>query len=415
MMFDQLFKQPCALSRQRNAPLASERASFLAQRAEDGAAPGTLVRLARELLVIVQELDLANNNVITPLAIEAAADRWARQQKRRHRAQTARWSRIFFQQTATHWLRFLGRLFVPEPEPKPFASLVEHFANDLQHERGLASATIANYQWHIERFLTWFSTQQRIFAEVSVADTDAFLACQGAHWCRVSIATSAKALRAFFRYAEAQQWCRAGIAAAIESPRLFRDETLPAGPAWEDVQQIIPPSDTTQPRAIRDRAILLLFVVYGLRSGEVAKLRLEDIDWALEQLTVTRTKQHRAQIYPLIHEVGSAIVRYLQEVRPHCGRREVFLTLKAPFRPLSAGGLYHVTRSRFDHLGIQTPRRGPHALRHACACHLLAEGLSLDAISDHLGHRSLTSTRHYAKVDLAGLREVARFDLGGLL
>jgi len=113
--------------------------------------------------------------------------------------------------------------------------------------------------------------------------------------------------------------------------------------------------------------------------------------------------------------VGSAIVRYLQEVRPHCGRREVFLTLKAPFRPLSAGGLYHVTRSRFDHLGIQTPRRGPHALRHACACHLLAEGLSLDAISDHLGHRSLTSTRHYAKVDLAGLREVARFDLGGLL
>lgn len=268
---------------------------------------------------------------------------------------------------------------------------------------------------HIERFLTWFSTQQRIFAEVSVADTDAFLACQGAHWCRVSIATSAKALRAFFRYAEAQQWCRAGIAAAIESPRLFRDETLPAGPAWEDVQQIIPPSDTTQPRAIRDRAILLLFVVYGLRSGEVAKLRLEDIDWALEQLTVTRTKQHRAQIYPLTHEVGSAIVRYLQEVRPHCGHREVFLTLKAPFRPLSAGGLYHVTRSRFDHSGIQTPRRGPHALRHACACHLLAEGLSLDAISDHLGHRSLTSTRHYAKVDLAGLREVARFDLGGLL
>lgn len=414
-MFDQLFKQPCALSRQRNAPLASERAAFLAQRAEEGAAQDTLVRLARELLVVVQELDLANNDVITPLAIDAAADRWARQQKRRNRAHTERWSRIFFQQTATHWLRFLGRLSIPEPEPKPFASLVEHFTSDLQYERGLSSATIANYQWHIERFLAWFSTQQRIFAQVSVADIDVFLARQGVHWCRVSIATSAKALRAFFRYAEAQQWCRVGIAAAIESPRLFREETLPAGPAWEGVQQIIPPGDTKQPRAIRDRAILLLFVVYGLRSGEVARLQLEDIDWALEQLTVTRTKQHRAQIYPLTHEVGSAIVRYLQEVRPHCGRREIFLTLKAPFRPLSAGGLYHVTRSRFDHLGIQTPRRGPHALRHACACHLLAEGLSLDAISDHLGHRSFTSTRHYAKVDLAGLREVARFDLGGLL
>ena len=414
-MFDQLFKQRCALSRQRNAPLASERASFLAQCAEDGAAQGSLVRLARELLVIVQELDLTNNDMITPLAIEAAADRWARQQKRRHRAQTARWSRIFFRRTATHWLRFLGRLFIPEPEPKPFASLVEHFDNDLQHERGLASATIANYQWHIERFLAWFSTQQRIFAEVSVTDTDAFLASQGAHWCRVSIATSAKALRAFFRYAEAQQWCRAGIAAAIESPRLFRDETLPAGPAWGDAQQIIPPSDTTQPRGIRDRAILLLFVVYGLRSGEVARLRLEDIDWTLEQLTVMRTKQHRAQIYPLTHDVGSAIVHYLQDVRPGCSRRNVFLTLKAPFRPLSAGGLYHLTRSRFDRLDVQTPHRGPHALRHACACHLLAQGFSFEAISDHLGHQNLNSTRHYAKVDLTGLREVARFDLGGLL
>jgi site-specific recombinase XerD len=93
----------------------------------------------------------------------------------------------------------------------------------------------------------------------------------------------------------------------------------------------------------------------------------------------------------------------------------VFLTLRAPFRPLSAGALYHVTRSRFDHLGIDTPHRGPHALRHACACHLLAEGASLEVISDHLGHRSLSSTRHYAKVDLPGLREVARFDLGGLL
>ncbi|MGI9301679.1 MAG: tyrosine-type recombinase/integrase [Gammaproteobacteria bacterium] len=160
---------------------------------------------------------------------------------------------------------------------------------------------------------------------------------------------------------------------------------------------------------------MLLFIVYGLRSGEVARLRLEDIDWALELLTLTRTKQYRSQIYPLTHEVGNAIVRYLQEVRPGCDRREVFLTFNAPFRPLSAGALYHVTRSRFDHLGIHTPHRGPHALRHACACRLLAEGFSLEAIGDHLGHQSPSSTRHYARVDLAGLREVARFDLGGLL
>jgi len=414
-MFDKLFKRPRTIARQLEAPLASERASFLAQRAEDGAAPDTLVRLARELVVVVRELDLASSHLITPAAVEAAAERWGRQQKRRRRARTLQWSRVFFLQTATAWLRYLGRLCIPEPAPKPFAPLVEAFVCYLQHERGLSTATMVNNKWHIQRFLTDFSTRQIPFAEVRVEDADAFLARQGAHWCRVSIASSAKALRAFFRYAEGQGWCRAAIASAIESPRLFRNETLPAGPVWEDLQQLIPAADSQQPRNIRDRAILLLFAVYGLRSGEVARLRLEDIDWVQERMTVVRTKEHHSQLYPLTHEVGSAIVRYLQEARPRCGRREVFLTLRAPFRPLSAGGLYHLTRSRFDHLGIHTPHRGPHALRHACACHLLAEGLSLDAIGDHLGHRSLSSTRHYAKVDLAGLREVARFDLGGLL
>jgi integrase/recombinase XerD len=414
-MFETLFKRPCAIARQREAPLASERASFLAQRAEDGAARDTLVRLARELVVVVRQLDLTSSYAIPLATVEAAAERWARQQRRRRRARTLQWSHVFFLQTATAWLRYLGRLCLPESAPKPFAPLVDTFLSYLQHERGLSTATMANYKGHVERFLTDFSTRQRPFAEVRVEDADAFLARQGAHWCRVSIASSAKALRAFFRYGEDQGWCRPGIAAAIETPRLFRNETLPAGPGWQALQQLIPAADSQQQRHIRDRAILLLFAVYGLRSGEVARLRLEDIDWVQERMRVVRTKQRRSQLYPLTHEVGSAIVRYLQEARPHCGRREVFLTLKAPFRPLSAGGLYHVTRSRLDDLGMHTLHRGPHTLRHACACHLLAEGLSLDAIGDHLGHRRLSSTRHYAKVDLPGLREVARFDLGGLL
>jgi site-specific recombinase XerD len=68
-----------------------------------------------------------------------------------------------------------------------------------------------------------------------------------------------------------------------------------------------------------------------------------------------------------------------------------------------------------DRLQIVSAKRGPHVLRHACATYLLNSGLSLKAVGDHLGHRSLTATQVYAKVDLAGLRTVAAFDLGGLL
>jgi integrase len=161
--------------------------------------------------------------------------------------------------------------------------------------------------------------------------------------------------------------------------------------------------------------MLMFFAIYALRSGEVAKLRLEDFDWEQELLTVWRPKQRRTQQYPLVRDVGHAVIRYLREVRPACARREVFLTLKSPFRPLSPGALHHLTQTRFTRLRIVTPRRGPHALRHACATWLLSEGFSLKEIGDHLGHRSSFATRTYAKVDIAGLREVGTFDLGGLL
>lgn len=414
-MFEKLFKQRRALSRHREGPFAKDRESYLAHRAKDGAAPGTLVRIAREVLVVAQELDLKSGTPIALEEVKAAADRWAHRQRRCRRSRTLRWSQVFFLQVATDWLRFLGRLQEPAAKQVPFSPLMEDFAAYMRRDRGLSSATIRNYQWHIRQFLTWFSSQRRPFDEVSVEDVDTFLAQNGQRWCRVSVATSAKALRAFFDHAEKQRWCTAAIAAAIESPRLFRHENLPAGPTWEDLQSLIPRADSHQPRDIRDRAILMLLSVYGLRSGEVAKLRLDDIDWAQELITVSRTKQRRSQLYPLTHEVGTAIVRYLKDVRPRCSRREIFLTLKAPIGPLSAGALYHLTSSRFVQLGIHTPHRGPHALRHACASHLVAEGLSLKTIGDHLGHRSPRSTRVYAKVDMAGLREVARFDLGGLI
>jgi site-specific recombinase XerD len=230
----------------------------------------------------------------------------------------------------------------------------------------------------------------------------------------VSIATCAHSLRAFFRHAQYRQWCSPGLASAIDAPRLFRQEALPKGPAWNDVLRLLESTEGPAPRDLRDHAILKLLAIYGLRSGEVRRLRLEDIDWARAAITVTRPKQRKTQYYPLVASVGDAIVSYLQRARPRCNRRELFLTIKAPFRPLSAGAVHHVVASRLDALDIQSLHAGPHGLRHACATHLVAQGLSLKEIGDHLGHRSAYATRTYARVDLAGLREVGAFDLGGL-
>ena len=231
----------------------------------------------------------------------------------------------------------------------------------------------------------------------------------------MSIASAASALRSFFAHTAARGRCSDRFATGIEGPRLFKHEALPVGPRWDEVQRLVASIQTDRPQDIRDRAILLLLAVYGLRCGEVVAMTFDDIEWERDILHVTRPKQRCKQDYPLSTDVGNAILRYVQQVRPRCASRHVFLTIKAPIRPLAPSSLHHLVASRMQALDICCPRQGPHALRHACASHLVAEGLSLKQIGDHLGHRSSYATRTYAKVDLVGLRQVADFSLGGLL
>jgi integrase/recombinase XerD len=414
-VFETLFKYPRVVARHRTGPAVEARERFLKHSVGQGLAGATLLRHARELLVIAERIDITSGEPIGSSAIERAADCWAREQHDRHRVQSLQGSRKLFVQTATTWLRFLGCLEEPQSRTVPFADRFADFAAYQRDERGLSPVTIRGQGWHVEKFLSWLGEQNRSFDDVCLEDVDAFLASNGKRgWGRRSVSTSVQALRAFFRHAAARGWCKANIAAGIDGPRLFRHEGLPAGPLWMDVQRLIASSGSDSARDIRDRAILILLATYGLRSGEVAGLCLQDVNWESEIISITRPKPRRVQEYPLVNGAGEAILRYLRQVRPRCARRELFLTLKAPFRRLSQGSLYHLVSNRLGVLGIHVPRRGPHSLRHACAGHLVVEGVSLKEIGDHLGHRSAEATRIYAKVDLVGLREVANFDLGGL-
>jgi integrase len=198
------------------------------------------------------------------------------------------------------------------------------------------------------------------------------------------------------------------------APRVYRQELLPSGPSWDIVQHVLRSTEGSRPVEIRDRAILMLLAVYGLRSEEVQRLQLGDVDWDRNRITIVRPKPRTIQQFPLAATVGDAILRYLSDVRRHRPSRHVFLTVRAPYSPLSRSALWKVVRDRLRPLQLSIRHQGPHALRHACATHLLAQGLSMKEIGDHLGHRNPQSTCIYAKVDLAGLREVADMDLGGL-
>jgi site-specific recombinase XerD len=417
-MFEQLFSEPLALARYRAGPLLEDRLRYLAHRAQQGMTRHTLRATARYVLVVTEVLRLADRTGedILPKEVAQQALLWSKQPGPA-KVIGSRSARVEFVKYATHWLRFLGRLRVTPNEAGPDDETIAAFADHLRRDRELAPSSIHISCSAVRALLGWIRSAGSSLSEITASRLDeAFIALFGNRgYSTVSLRRFATNWRHFLRFAGQRGWCRTGLQSSIQAPRVFTQAALPCGPSWDEVRRVIAATEGDQPADVRDRAILLLLAVYGLRVGEVIRLRLDDFDWEREAFTVTRPKPARFQTFPLSHGVGDALIRYLKEVRPKTARREVFLTRCAPLRPVQRGTVYLIVSRKLRAVCPSLPRHGPHALRHACATHLLHEGLSMKEIADYLGHHDLDTTRIYAKVNLAGLREVADFDLGGLL
>lgn len=415
-MFDSLFSSADSLARHRDGPFAEDRRRFLEHCSRQGFPHGYLRKSARMLLWVASELDASPGRTMTLAQIRAAAGRWSRLKypcgvRHDHKAHP----RNAFIKLAVSWFRFLGRFSEAPEAPHPFSEFLQDFAVWMEDERGLAGSTIEYRLAAARKFLKWYDRSGHPFSAVRLTDIDAYLARFAERgWSRVTMANEAGMLRAFFRHAGRRGWCHAAIADGIRGPRIYSQENLPVGPSWEDVTRLLSSLNTDDPGHIRDRAMLMLCAIYGLRPSEVARLRLEDLDWEHDQILVRRRKVNKAQVYPMIPQMGNAILRYLREVRPRSAHREVFLTRVAPIRPVTTKVLTHAARKPMLALGIRSSRYGAYALRHACATHLASQGVSFKVIGDHLGHSSPNSTSIYAKVDLPMLRKVAMLDLGGM-
>jgi integrase/recombinase XerD len=389
-----------------DAPFADERYRYLRYCAEAGATAASLIVKRNELLWIAARLGPEASEGIDIEALQRIAT-----ERQRQNGVTTAARRVV--DIGRSWLRFLGWWREPAVVFQ-YQRQLDQYVTWMRDERGFTASTVEQWGRTIGRFLRWCDKTNRQLANLQPEDVDAYFAQATGRWSRVSVANTASALRVFLRYAAKQGLCTDRIATSICRPRLYRQETLPYAPDWCDVQRMLADVETDKPRDIRDRAILLLLAVYGMRSGEVAALRLDQIDWAGRTLRLFRLKRRQPQIYPLLPSAAEALARYIDTVQPSSSCPEVFLCMYPPRRPLKAGSIYKVANRRFVALGIDAAHRGGHALRHACASRLLAEGLSIKEIGDHLGHRSAASTSIYAKVNIKALREVGTFDLGEL-
>lgn len=415
-MFETLFAYPAIVRRHRGGPLAVERATYLEGLAAEGAAHGTLLRQAAGCLLVAREVERwPPDHLFDDGEIEGFANAWALKRIAEGEASGPRWPHEYFRLVANGFLQAVGRLRPPPAAvPGLYEQQLDDFVEAQREGRWPSEASHRSARWQVGRFLAYLEQQEIALAAIEARHTDAYFQFMAPRWSRASLRTSATMLRSWFVHCERRGWVRPGLAAAILLPRIYREEGLPLGPTWQEVGRMLAKTVGDEPVRLRDRAVLGLLSVYGLRSGEVRRLTIEDLDWTRERIRVVRSKSSREERLPLEPSVGNAIARYLHQGRPESPSRVLFLTVRAPHRPLSAGGLYDVVRRYRSDSDSPSKGRGPHGLRHACARHLIESGRSFKEVGDHLGHRSPDATRIYAKIDLASLRRVALDDLGGL-
>ena len=216
------------------------------------------------------------------------------------------------------------------------------------------------------------------------------------------------ALRSFFRFLFQEGVTTTNLAGAVPTIRSWRLSGIPKYIDPGDVQRTIDGCDATRPAGCRDRAMLLLIARLGLRVSEVMALSLDDIDWRQGVLTV-HGKGRLHDRLPLPADVGKALAVYLRRGRPACDSRKVFVRLRAPHRAFTTPSTISAIVQRALHrVGLNPPLEGAHLLRHSLATGMLRGGASLAEIGQVLRHRSPNTTEIYAKVDINGLRSIAR-------
>jgi integrase/recombinase XerD len=373
--------------------------------------------IARRFLTYVESINLAVD-AVRPCDVERFRMRELRAFRKRHGRSPhdiLAWS----MNCTTPVLTVLRLVHGRWPVALAPATAVESFHRDvvgrydtwMRELRGLAPETRSARTTEASRFLDALSVRgdQVNLEGLNVPEIDSYIKWRCAGLCRRSIQAVTSNLRAFLRHLHSSGEVSCDLSETVIGPRIYDDEDIPSALRPEEVEKVLEVThQDLSPAGRRDYAMLMLLATYGLRAGEIIKLRLEDIDWRNEVLHVRHSKTGAYSELPMLRAPGEAILNYLKEGRPKSAHREVFLCANAPYQPFrNVKSLYSAVQRRLSAAGVvPSGKRGPHAFRHARAVGMLRASVPLKTIGDVLGHRVSRTTGVYLKLATADLRSV---------
>ena len=410
-MNELFFPNPIILQRLQTGPLGGHIDSFVKHLSNEGYAVWTIkysMRLLADFTTWMQKQQV----VITDLA-EQPVNTFFKQ-----RYQTLcphRDDRAILVKLLTY-LRMTGIIVEPirVVNNPAIDNMLQEFQQHLIEQRNLVPITIQTYLGTVEHFLIHCYTAKPLKLDtLSVQEITDYMLQQARHYSAGQTQLIASGLRNFFRFLLQQGITNTNFAQCVLTPARRQLSTLPKFIKADDVELLLQSFNQETPAGRRNFAILQLLAQLGLRSGEVASLTLDDINWDEGIITVGGKGGHKDQL-PLPQEVGQAIANYLCNGRPSCSTRHVFVRLRAPLRGFFNGAAVGTIVCRaLNRAGLHPALKGAHLLRHSLATRLLREGASLTEIGELLRHRNLYTTQIYAKVDEIALRRLAHPWPGG--
>ena len=301
---------------------------------------------------------------------------------------------------------------VSTPVERYQQQLCTQFTQWLADERALAAVTIDDLADEAGLFLSWYLGRAKTVCllGLQVTDIDAYLQERSISLRRPSRKGMSQRLRSFMRFAHITGNTVRDFSPSVMSPTLYAFESIPSLLSSQEIDAVLQTTrKDNSPKGYRDYAILMLLSTYGLRAGEVTQMQLGDIDWRADRFCVRHTKTGAKSHFPLLPQVGEALLEYLQRGRPDTDVREIFISTRAPYQGFESGSsLYTPIRQRIEEAGVHPKGKcGPHTFRHARAVSLLRADVAPKVIGDLLGHRSATSIMAYLKLQTEDLRSIA--------
>ena len=404
-MLETYFSAPKTLGHLRSAPSGLYLDGFAAALDRQGYSAGTAVRYLRAAAhlghVVAGRGAMPSDIDLAVFSQHLRACRCPRSMGGRRNHHTIFGAKLFRQHLVEIGVCRSAAAVLQHAEPR----LVAHFKVWLHTHRGSSDSTIKLYARDAAYLMASLGDDPERWEPAAIRS---FFLDRASHCGNGTVEKLTTSLRAFLRYLAVEGRCRAGLADVVPGYAHWRLAGLPRYLTAEQVNRLIAACDGEVVARRRDRAIVLLLTRLGLRAGDVAQLRLDDIEWETGSLRVSGKSRYEVRL-PLPQDVGDAIAAYLACRPSICPSDHVFLRNIAPLRPFPKGdGISSVVKRLMQRAGIVAPVKGAHVLRHTAATEMLRHGVPLEKIGLVLRHRGVDTTAHYAKADVALLKQIAQ-------